>query len=86
MQIEPYPLALRTTLAAWDLERETGRVSEADYQMDCAQAIAASKLRLIAKGKIDASWADTGPDGGTPIPFADNPDGLTMIFYKAEQL
>ena len=86
MQTIAYPTALRTAIAAWDLARETGQLSEADYQMDYAQAIANAKKVLIANGSLDASWMDTGPDGATPIPFVDNPEGLTQIFYNGTHL
>ena len=41
---------------------------------------------LIAQGAMDATWQDTGASGATPIPFVDNPEGLTMIFYNGAHL
>lgn len=86
MQIIAYPIALRVTISQLDLERETGQISDAEYLTVATKAIQAAKQVLIANGSLDDSWTDTGPSGATPIPFADNPQGMTQIFYNGTQL
>lgn len=87
MQTIAYPIALRTTLAELQLARETMQLREQDYQTQTTGAIADAKRRLMVLGSpMDATWTDTGADGSTPRGMADNPNGFTMMWYKAEQL
>ena len=86
MQTIAYPTALRTLLADLDLAAESGRLSAAAADRQATAAIQSAKDVLIAQGAMDATWQDTGASGATPIPFVDNPEGLTMIFYNGAHL
>ena len=86
MQTIAYPTALRTLLAQLDLAAETHQVSLTAATQHATDAIQAAKTVLIAQGAMDATWQDTGWGGATPIPFVDNPEGLTMIFYNGTHL
>ena len=78
METLSYPIACRTALATLQLDFECSRVSEQDYEVECAAVIAGARLAL----HLDTTWQDTGPDGTTPIGVQDNPAGMSMVFYR----
>lgn len=76
MQIKGFSKDLRTKLAALDLERETGTITQADHD---AQATILKGQEMVALGLTAADGWGYGPTA--PVP--DNPQGYTMVFWRA---
>lgn len=58
MQLIAFPRHLRTTLAALALEHETGKLTESEYEVEKARAIAKTEQAMRTTGKLEGDgWS-----------------------------
>lgn len=78
MRRVPFPVALRVQLAALDLQRETGTITQEQHDTQADTWIVEAQAKL----NLDRAWSNTGSHGHTPEREKHNPEGLTMVWYQ----